>query len=135
MNKLLISTSLAALLALMIPVTYAGDTKFGSVAPRAEHFRYVSSGNHYRTHRHDNRRYDRYRANRHDNRRANRRYRSHRNYYSYRPSSDYVYRPYSYVSHRYGARYYDSRYGHYYRGGDGIRISPYGITIFLGFDD
>lgn len=127
MNRLLLSAMLAALLPLSAPVASAGETKFRDVAPRSEHSR------HY-TNRHRSSRYDRYRSNRH--------YRSTRNYsrYRYRPHSNYVYRPlpaperYSH-HYRYSRYHYDPFYHHYWRGGDGLRISPHGITIFLDLDD
>lgn len=126
MKKVLLSTLLAAALSLSAPLAAdAGETKFRDVAPRSEHSRHY--GTHHRTHRHD-----RYRPSRH--------YRSHRSYsrYRYRPHSDYVYRPFpSRYSHyrNYNRYYYDPYYRHYRQRGDGLRITPYGLTIFIDLDD
>ena len=126
MNRLLTTAFLAALMMLAVPASQAGETKFSGVAPpRAEH-----SGHRYY------RNYDRYR---HD-RRSHRSYRTNRQYsrYRYRPHSDYVYRPlraparYSY----YGGYSHYPRYHYYPRHhGDGLFISPYGVTIFLDLSD
>ncbi|MDH3588908.1 MAG: hypothetical protein OEQ74_05855 [Gammaproteobacteria bacterium] len=127
MNKLLILLPLAVLLMITAPVSHADETKFGAVAPRAEHGRYQHSDQYDRRYRRDHR--------------SSRHYRTNRNYsrYRHRRHADYVYRPFPAPS-RYSRydRYNRYRYDHgsyYHYRGDGIRISPYGLTIFLDFDD
>lgn len=123
MKNLLFTALLTAPLLLAIPEAQAGETKFGGVAPRSEHARHYG---HYNRHRN----YDRYR----------RHYRTNRthSHYRYRPHADYVYRP---LPSRYGHHYRYSRYhypyyrNHYWQRGDSLRISPYGLTIFLDLDD
>lgn len=131
-SLLLTATALAALLGFGLPAH--ADSKFSGVAPHSEHRSYGhysdrERSNHYRHGIRDSH-YDRYRSSH----RYDRRY--ERNTRHWRHAHE---RHYRCDRHRHEARYSryrHSRYGYRYgvRLGEGIYLSPHGLTVRVDFD-